>query len=83
MPNPSTWKPLARVGPSQSKNTPKIRAKNLGDNSVFKVVYPDDPDYLWTELQTSTTVRKVLGDETVCPHLIEVILELWQKHTIM
>ena len=33
---------------------------------VLKVVYPDDPGYLWTELQASTTISKMLGDETVC-----------------
>lgn len=36
-------------------------------SSVLEVVYPDDPGYLWTELQTSTTVNKILGDETVWP----------------
>lgn len=36
-------------------------------SSVLEVVYPDDPGYLWTELQTSTTVSKILGDETVWP----------------
>ena len=36
-------------------------------SSVLEVVYPDNPGYLWTELQTSTTVSKILGDKTVCP----------------
>ena len=36
-------------------------------SSVLEVVYPDDPGYLWTELQTSKTVSKILGDETVWP----------------
>ena len=36
-------------------------------SSVLELVYPDDPGYLWTELQTSTTVSKILGDETVWP----------------
>lgn len=35
-------------------------------SSVLKVVYPDDPGSLWTELQASTTISKMLGDEAVC-----------------
>lgn len=34
-------------------------------SSVLKVVYPDDPVSLWAELQDSSTVSKMLGDEAV------------------
>ena len=50
---------------------------------VLKVVYPDDPGYLWTELQASTTISKMLGTKQCVPHLIEAILKLWQKLTRM
>ena len=52
-------------------------------SSVFKVVYPNDPGYLWTKLQASTAIREMLVEETMCPHLIEAILKLWQKCTRM
>lgn len=35
-------------------------------SSVLKVVYPGNPGCLWSQLQASTAISKMLGDEAVC-----------------
>ena len=60
---------LGQSGPKPVKEHAKDACKEPREiiSSVLKVVYPDGPGYLLTELQTSTTGSKILGDETVCP----------------
>ena len=35
-------------------------------SSVLRVVYPGNPGCLWSQLQASTAISKMLGDEAVC-----------------
>ena len=35
-------------------------------SSVLKVVYPGNPGCLWSQLQASTAISEMLGDEAVC-----------------
>ena len=61
----SPWLEWARA--SQRTRQRYVQRTSEIISSVLKVVYPDDPGYLWNEPQTSTTVSKILGDKTVCP----------------
>jgi len=35
-------------------------------SSILKVVYPGNPGCLWSQLQASTAISKMLGDKAVC-----------------
>lgn len=61
----SPW--LEQAQASQRTRQRDVQRTSEIISSVLELVYPDDPGYLWTELQTSTTVSKILGDETVWP----------------
>ena len=60
------WEDPGWSGPQASERTRRRYVQKSSEviSSVLKVVYPEDPAQLWTELQTSTTVGKMLDADT-------------------
>ena len=45
-------------------------------SSVLKVVYPGNPGCLWSQLQASTAISEMLGDEAMCSPFDRSYLEV-------